>query len=82
MTLRDGGWVMGDIDPEDYSGTYEIIGQRLVFDWSGETLTFAFERHAGGDLDLKPIPPMNPGDAVVWTGGVWRLVGPPVREIP
>ena len=82
MTLRNGGWVMGDIDPEDYSGTYEIVGNRLVFDWSGTTLTFIFNRHAGGDIDLEPIPPMDPGDAVVWAGGRWRLVGPPVREIP
>jgi TRAP-type C4-dicarboxylate transport system substrate-binding protein len=82
MTLRDGGWVMGDTDPEAYSGRYEIIANRLVFDWSGSTLTFAFKRHAGGDIDLEPIPPMDSGDAAVWTGGVWRLVGPPVREIP
>ena len=26
MTLRDGGWVMGDTDPEQYSGTYKIKG--------------------------------------------------------
>lgn len=82
MTLRNGGWVMGEIDPEDYSGTYAIVGNRLVFDWAGATLTFGFKRHAGGDIDLKPIPPMDGGDAVVWAGGRWRLVGPPVREIP
>ena len=81
MTLRNGKWVMGDIDPEDYSGTYEIVGNRLVFDWSGAALTFIFNRHAGGDIDLEPIPPMDLGDAVVWAGGRWRLVGPPVREI-
>ena len=80
MTLRNGKWVMGDIDPEDYSGTYEIVGNRLVFDWSGTALTFIFNRHAGGDIDLEPIPPMDRGDAVVWAGGRWRLVGPPVRD--
>ena len=36
MTLRDGKWLMGDTDPEDYSGTYDIAGNRLVFDWGGE----------------------------------------------
>lgn len=82
MTLRDGGWVMGDTDPEHYSGTYEIKGQHLVFDWSGSTLAFRVERLADGALDLTPIPPMDPGDAVVWSGGDWRRVGPPVREIP
>ena len=66
MTLRNGKWVMGDIDPETYSGTYEIVGNRLVFDWSGAALTFIFS-HAGGDIDLEPIPPMDPGDAL-WCG--------------
>ena len=65
-----------------YSGTFEIIGNRLVFDWAGTTLTFTFERHADGGLDLEPVPPMDPGDAVVWAGGPWRRVGPPVRDIP
>ena len=48
MTLRDGKWRMGDTDPEHYSGTYEIIGNRIVFDWAGTTLTFTFERDADG----------------------------------
>jgi TRAP-type C4-dicarboxylate transport system substrate-binding protein len=82
MTLRDGKWRLGDEDPEAYSGTFEIIGDRLVFDWAGTTLTFTFERHADGGLDLEPVPPIDPGDAVVWAGGPWRRVGPPVRDIP
>jgi C4-dicarboxylate-binding protein DctP len=82
MTLRDGKWRMGDEDPEAYSGTFEIIGDRLVFDWAGTTLTFTFERHADGGLDLEPVQPMHPDDAVVWAGGPWRRVGPPVRAIP
>jgi TRAP-type C4-dicarboxylate transport system substrate-binding protein len=82
MTLRDGKWRMGETDPERYSGTFEIVGNRLVFDWLATTLTFAFKRHEDGDIDLEPTPPMHPGDAGVWAGGRWRLVGPPVREIP
>ena len=82
MTLRDGKWRLGEEDPEAYSGTVEIIDNRLVFDWAGTTLTFTFDRHADGGLDLKPVPPMDPGDAVVWAGGPWRRVGPPVRDIP
>jgi hypothetical protein len=82
MTLRDGKWRMGDTDPEDYSGTYEIIGRKLVFDWGGTTLTFRFTREPDGTLQLAPLAPMDPGDAVVWAGGPWRRVGPPVREIP
>jgi hypothetical protein len=82
MTLRDGRWVMGDVDVEDYTGTYEIRGDHLVFDWSGFTLAFRVRRLADDSLDLTPIPPMDSGDAVVWAGGDWRRVGPPIREIP
>jgi hypothetical protein len=82
MTLRDGKWLMGDVNPEDYSGTYEIIGNRLVFDWGGDILTFEFAREDDGTIRLEPLPPMNRGDAVVWAGGPWRRVGPPVRDIP
>jgi TRAP-type transport system periplasmic protein len=83
MTLRDGRWLLGDDDsPEDDSGTYRIVGNNLVFDWGGVTLTFEFARERDGDIRLKPLPSMNVGDAVVWAGGPWRRVGPPVREIP
>jgi TRAP-type transport system periplasmic protein len=78
MTLRDGKWLMGETD----SGTYEIVGDRLVFDWFGEILTFKFARDGDGTIQLEPLPPMNRGDAVVWAGGPWRHVGPPVRDIP
>ena len=82
MTIRDGRWRIGDSDPEANSGTYEIKGDRLVFDWGGDTLTFGFERRADGGLVLHPVQPMNVGDAVVWAGGPWRRVGPPVLDIP
>jgi hypothetical protein len=82
MTLRDGKWRIGDEDPEENSGTYEIIGNRLVFDWGGDILTFEFAREDDGTIRLEPLPPMNRGDAAVWAGGPWRRVGPPVRDIP
>ncbi|MBA3261993.1 MAG: TRAP transporter substrate-binding protein DctP [Thermoleophilaceae bacterium] len=82
MTLRDGKWLLGLEDPEGNSGTYEIVGNRLVFDWGGDILTFEFAREGDGTIQLEPLRPMNPGDAVVWAGGPWRRVGPPVREIP
>ena len=82
MTLRDGKWLMGDVEPENYSGTYEIVGNQLVFEWKGDVLAFKFSRDSDGSIELEPLPPMNPGDAVVWAGGPWRRVGPPVRDIP
>jgi TRAP-type C4-dicarboxylate transport system substrate-binding protein len=82
MTLRDGKWRMGDEDPEAYSGTYKIVGKRLVFEWRDSILTFAYTRDADKTIHLWPIPPMDPGDAGVMAGGPWRYVGPPVRDIP
>ena len=57
------------------------MGNRLVFDWGGDILTFEFARGADGSIRLEPLPPMHPGDAVV-SAGAWRRVGPPVRDIP
>jgi hypothetical protein len=82
MTLRDGKWLMGDVEPEHYSGTYEIVGNQLVFDWRGDVLAFRFRRDTDGSIELSALPPTDPGDAVVWAGGPWRRVGPPVRDIP
>jgi C4-dicarboxylate-binding protein DctP len=83
MTLRDGRWLLGDDDsPEDDSGTYRIVGDKLVFEWGETTLTFEFARDGDGTIRLTPLPPMNVGDAVVWGGAPWQRVGPPVRDIP
>lgn len=82
MTLREGKWRMGDEAPEEYSGTYAITDDRLVFDWGDDKLVFDYERDADGGLVLEPVQPMNLGDAVVWAGGPWRRVGPPVLDIP
>jgi len=57
------------------------VGNRLVLDWGGDILTFEFARGADGSIRLEPLPPMHPGDAVVWAGA-WRRVGPPERDIP
>jgi TRAP-type C4-dicarboxylate transport system substrate-binding protein len=89
MTLSDGRWLMepagsrrnprpGDI------GSYGIVGNRIVFDWPqvASTLTFTFERHANGDLDLKPVLPMHPGDRFNWASAPWKRIGPPIRALP
>jgi hypothetical protein len=80
ITLRDGKWQLGG----GATGTYKTVGNRVVFDWPQipSTLTFTFERHANGDLDIKPVLPMDRGDRFQWASGPWRHVGPPVRAIP
>jgi TRAP-type C4-dicarboxylate transport system substrate-binding protein len=82
MTLRDGRWLLGT--SEHYSGTFEVNGNRLSFDWpsEGTVLTMTFKRDKSGSLDLEPVPPMDPGDQFVWASARWRRVGPPVRTIP
>jgi TRAP-type C4-dicarboxylate transport system substrate-binding protein len=82
MTLRDGGWQLGE--DEFYSGTYKIRGNRLVFDWpsAAAELTFTFERDDSGSLDIEPVLPMDRGDRFVWGSAPWRRVGPPVRAVP
>jgi TRAP-type C4-dicarboxylate transport system substrate-binding protein len=75
MTLNDGRWHGGDA-----SGTYRIVGDRIVIEWPAEALTntFTFERRAGGDLDLDPVLPMDPGDQFNTASETWRRVGPPI----
>jgi TRAP-type C4-dicarboxylate transport system substrate-binding protein len=82
MTLLDGRWLLGK-DPH-YSGTFEVEGDRLVFDWPTEAsvLTFTFKRGGGGMLDVKPVLPMDRGDQFVWASSPWQRVGPPVRDVP
>jgi TRAP-type C4-dicarboxylate transport system substrate-binding protein len=82
MTLRDGGWLLGE--DESYSGNYSVSGNRLIFDWpsAAAVLTFTFERHDNGSLDVEPVLPMDRGDQFVWSSATWRRVGPPVRQVP
>jgi TRAP-type transport system periplasmic protein len=82
MTLRDGGWQLGEDDFS--SGAYSIRGNRLVFDWpsAAAVLTFTFKRDDSGSLAVKPVLPMDRGDQFVWGSAPWRRVGPPVRPTP
>ena len=80
MTLRDGKWLLQG----GATGTYKVVGNRIIFDWPAvaDTLTFTFKRLGGGALDVRPVLPMNPGDRFVWAAEPWRRIGPPIRDIP
>jgi TRAP-type C4-dicarboxylate transport system substrate-binding protein len=82
MTLRGGKWMLGG--EEFDSGTFEVRGNHLVFDWpgTGTVVTVSYRRLKGGSLDIKPVLPMDRGDQFVWASEPWRRVGPPVRKIP
>jgi hypothetical protein len=77
ITLRDGKWESGG----GATGTYEISGNRIAFDGS-LAFTLTFKRRANGDLDVKPVLPMDRGDHFNWASAPWRRVGPPIRDIP
>jgi TRAP-type C4-dicarboxylate transport system substrate-binding protein len=81
MTLKAGRWIS---ESGKDSGTFKIVGRRIVFDWPqvGSVLTFTFERRDDGELSLEPVLPMDVGDQVVWSSAPWRRVGPPIRKVP
>ena len=78
--LRDGKWQFPNDQPPE-SGTYTVVGNRVVFNF-GYDLTFTFSREPNGTLHLTPVLPMDRGDQWVWSGAPWRRVGPPTRRIP
>lgn len=85
MTLRDGKWLGGEsVEEGGATGTYKIVGKRLIISWPEENLTttWTFVRHGDGDLDLDPVGKIDPGDAFNWASARWQRIGPPVRKIP
>jgi TRAP-type transport system periplasmic protein len=76
VTLKDGTWENESGD----TGTYEVSGDRFVFDWSGlpgfgYAMTFTFSADEKGNLRLTPVLPMEPGDVFVWSTEVWTKIG-------
>ena len=75
MTLRDGKWLMGDVEPRTTraatrSSAAGSCSPGEATSWpSGSVATAAVRSQ------LEPLPPMDPGDAVVMAGGPWRRVG-------
>jgi hypothetical protein len=79
-TLNDGTWTLshtgGEVQTDSPGDSYSVNGSRIAFNWSnvGATLTFSFTRDDAGNLHLKPIPPMDPGDVFVWTTHPWMKI--------
>jgi hypothetical protein len=61
--------------PEEHSGTYEVVGNRLTFHTSGLTESFDFTADADGNLQMTAVLPMDPGDVYVNTAKPWMLIG-------
>jgi TRAP-type transport system periplasmic protein len=71
--LENSRWSMTQsADSELDTGAYEVFRDRVVFDWdTGPKLTFSYIANRHGDLTLKPIQPMEAGDAFVWCTKKW-----------
>jgi TRAP-type C4-dicarboxylate transport system substrate-binding protein len=79
-TLKDGTWTLshtgGQVETDSPGDSYSVDGSRIAFNWAvaGRTLTFSFTHDGSGNLHLKPIPPMDPGDVFVWTTHPWMKI--------
>ena len=71
--LEGGRWSLKQsVDSELDTGRYEVFRDRVVFDWdAGPKLSFTYIANSHGDLTLKPIQPMEAGDAFVWSTKKW-----------
>jgi TRAP-type C4-dicarboxylate transport system substrate-binding protein len=58
-------------------GTYLVDGDRISFKWVdfATVNTFTFTRDPKGNLTLTPVPPMDKGDAVLWSTKPWIKIG-------
>ena len=80
MTLLGGGWRISETGDR---GVYKIVGNRIVlhFAGAGTDVTLTFNRRRDGTLDMRPVPPMDPGDRHVLASAPWKRVGPPVASV-
>jgi len=80
LVLKDGKW----FDDGGDGGTYTVAGHRLALEYTTANglLIFTFTVERDGSLKVAPVPPMDSGDAFIWTTKPWRRLGPPVASLP
>jgi TRAP-type transport system periplasmic protein len=78
MTLDDGKWTLSHREAgqpyTDGADTYTLKGDRLLFTWDGNVLTFAVAVDGKGNLHLRPVQPMDAGDQFVWATHPWTKI--------
>ena len=80
MTLKDGTWTLFHRENgqpvTDGRATYASEGNRISFTWprEGRVLAFTFSVDGKGNLQLRPVPPMDVGDQFVWATHVWTKI--------
>jgi len=81
MTLKDGTWTLTHREAgqpsTDGSATYTLESNRIAFTWPelGTVLTFTFSVDDKGNLDVRPVKPMDAGDQFVWATHAWTKIG-------
>jgi hypothetical protein len=71
VVMEKGSWHMSDSIQDEGGGTFAVTGNRVDFHWSGSVLSFTFTTGPAGTLHLTAVPPMDPGDQLVWTTEPW-----------
>lgn len=73
VTMDDARFSMND---GNLTGTYAVDGERITYNIAefGYGLTFTFSVDVAGNLDLRPVQPMDPGDAFVFSSNVWTKI--------
>jgi TRAP-type transport system periplasmic protein len=80
-TLKDGRWTMahtgGDVETDSPGDSYSLQGDTIAFNWTGVgVLRFTYSLDNKGNLTLRSVPPMDPGNVFVWTTHTWtRIAG-------
>jgi hypothetical protein len=78
-TMTDQTWALSEssagVVHDDGGGSYTVNGDRVIFDWDGNPLTFTFTLDIDGTMHLTPRPTMDPGDQFIWATEPWEKVG-------
>jgi TRAP-type transport system periplasmic protein len=79
-TLNNGRWTLshsgGEVQTDSSGDSYEVHGDRITFHWTGNgVFTYRYSVDGRGNLHLKPVLPMDPGEVFVWTTHPWVKIG-------
>jgi hypothetical protein len=81
MKLQDETWILthtevGQSFTDSNGSPYSVSGDRITFTWPEESgdLTFTFSADDDGNLEMRPVEPMAPGDQFVWATNIWMKI--------
>jgi C4-dicarboxylate-binding protein DctP len=79
VTLADGTWTMRLDWDEGFQVEcdrcpYTVDGDAVTFEWGPGELSFTYSMDDDGNLSLEMLPPIQDGDAFVWTTKTWERI--------